>query len=89
MDQRIMQSLGRRDLNERQRKAIGKLIEKGPGGFEGGLTRRKYVAITRASEATAKRDLAELVAAGVLIPHGSGRSSAYELNPELGEAAPS
>jgi len=86
---RVWQNLGRRDLNERQRKAIGKLIEKGPGGFEGGLTRRKYVAMTRASEATAKRDLAELVSAGVLIAHGSGRSSAYELNPEFGEAASS
>jgi Fic family protein len=82
---RIWQSLGRLPLNERQRKVIGKLIEKGPGGFEGGLTRRKYVAMTRASEATAKRDLAELVSAGVLIPYGSGRSAAYQLKPEIGE----
>jgi Fic family protein len=82
---RIWQNLGRREVNDRQRKVIGKLIEKGPGGFEGGLTRRKYVAMTRASEATAKRDLAELVSAGVLVPHGSGRSVSYRLNPEMGE----
>lgn len=82
---RVWQNLGRRNLNERQRKVIGKLIEKGPGGFEGGLTRRKYVSITRASEATAKRDLTELVSAGVLIPHGGGRSVSYQLNPEMGE----
>jgi Fic family protein len=82
---RVWQNLGRLEINERQRKVIGKLIEKGPGGFEGGLTRRKYVALTRASEATAKRDLAELVSSGVLIPLGGGRSVSYQLNPEIGE----
>jgi Fic family protein len=82
---RVWQNLGRLEINERQRKVIGKLIEKGPGGFEGGLTRRKYVALTRASEATAKRDLAELVSSGVLIPLGGGRSVSYQLNPGMGE----
>jgi Fic family protein len=76
---RMWQSLAHYTLNERQRKVLGKVIEKGPGEFEGGLTRRKYVAMTRTSEATARRDLAELVEAGVLVPFGSGRSVAYEL----------
>lgn len=78
---RIWQSLARFGLNDRQRKVLGKLIEKGPGQFEGRLTRRKYVAMTRTSEATARRDLADLVEAGILIPVGSGRSAAYELSP--------
>jgi Fic family protein len=83
---RMWQELARYELNERQRKVLGKLIDKGPAGFEGGLTRRKYVAMTRASEATARRDLAELVAAGLLIPYGGGRSAAYALNGSLGGA---
>lgn len=82
---RFWQDLGRLDLNERQRKVIGKLVEKGPDGFEGGLTRKKYVGMTRVSEATAKRDLSELVSAGVLIPHGGGRSVAYQLNTDIGQ----
>ena len=84
---RVWQNLAQYDLNERQRKVFGKLIEKGPDKFEGGLTRRKYVAMTRTSEATARRDLAELVDAGLLIPYGSGRASAYKLSPTLGESA--
>ena len=83
----VWQGLARHALNERQRKVLGKLIEKGPEMFEGGLTRRKYVAMTRTSEATARRDLAELVDAGLLIPYGSGRASAYKLSPALGESA--
>lgn len=83
---RVWQNLARYALNERQCKVLGRLIEKGPERFEGGLTRRKYVAMTRTSEATARRDLAELVDAGLLIPYGSGRASAYKLNPTLGES---
>ena len=83
---RVWQRLAQHAMNERQRKVMGKLIERGPGGFEGGLSRRKYVAMTRTSEATARRDLAELVAAGLLVPFGSGRSTVYELNASLVDA---
>jgi Fic family protein len=58
---------------------LTKLVERGPDGFEGGLTRRKYVAMTGAGEATAARDLAALVAAGVLVARGRGRSVVYEI----------
>lgn len=76
----MWQNLTRYSLNERQRKVLGKVIEKGPEGFEGGLIRRKHVAMTRTSEATAPRDLADLVEAGILIPVGSGRFAAYEFS---------
>jgi len=37
----------------------------GPGGFEGGTTTRTYIGLIKNSRATAGRDLAELVGAGV------------------------
>jgi Fic family protein len=66
--------------NARQVKILDRLLQAGPGGFEGGMTTRKAAALTGASRATAQRDLAELVAAGLLRPlPGGGRSSAYEV----------
>ena len=66
-------------INARQRKALDRLLEAGPGRFEGGMTPRKYVALTRASSVTASRDLAELVRNGLLVRVGSGRSTHYDL----------
>lgn len=67
-------------LSQRQRKVVMRLLESGPGGFEGGLTNRKYVALTRASRATAQREIAALVEWGVLRPRpGGGRSASYDL----------
>ena len=77
---RFWQRLGAVELNSRQRKVLTRLVERGPDGFEGGLTRRKYVAMTGAAEATAARDLAALVAAGVLVARGRGRSVVYEIH---------
>jgi Fic family protein len=67
-------------LNERQRKALNKMLEAGPGRFEGGLTQRKYVGMTGASAATAWRDIEDLLKKG-LIDHGdaAGRSTYYNL----------
>jgi Fic family protein len=63
---RMWQEIAHLGLNERQRKAINRLFESGPGGFEGGLTNRKYIA--------------DLVAKGVLIRNpGGGRSASYSL----------
>jgi Fic family protein len=77
---RMWQEIAHLGLNERQRKAINRLFESGPGGFEGGLTNRKYVGMTRTSRETAKRDIADLVAKGVLIRNpGGGRSASYSL----------
>lgn len=65
--------------NSRQRKVLAKLLEAGPAGFEGGLTNKKYRAMTQASQVTAARDLAELVHSGALRRVGGGRSVRYEL----------
>ena len=67
------------ELNERQRKALNKLLEAGPGKFEGGMTPRKYVALSRVTSLTASRDLAELVNKGLLVRAGAGRSTHYNL----------
>jgi Fic family protein len=67
-------------LNERQRKVLNRMLEAGPGRFEGGLTPRKYVGMTRASTATATRDIADLVRKGLLAPgEGAGRATHYNL----------
>jgi Fic family protein len=68
------------NLNDRQLKAIRKMLEAGPEGFEGGMTARKYISITRASKATATRDLQELVELGALIAEGKTRSIHYSIN---------
>jgi len=67
------------ELNERQLKALNRLLDAEPGGFVGGLTNKKYASLTRASPATAQRDLADLVEKGCLIAVGGGRSARYEL----------
>lgn len=67
-------------LNERQLKAINKMLDALPEGFEGGMTAKKYMSITRASKATATRDLQELTEWGVIMPAGGGRSVHYNLN---------
>ena len=67
-------------LNERQSKAVLKMMEQGVDGFEGGMTAKKYMGITRASKATATRDLQQLYDLGVLAREGGGRSVHYHLN---------
>lgn len=66
-------------INDRQRKVLRKLLEAEPEGFKGGLNNRKYRGMTKASQATAARDLAELVKIGALRKKGGGRSVRYEL----------
>ena len=66
-------------IHERQRKALNRLLDAGPGGFQGGMTTRKYAALTRCSPVTASRDLAELARRDCLRSHGAGRSTAYEI----------
>jgi len=68
-------------LNARQSKVINRVLEAGPGGFEGGLTNRKYAGISHTSRATAQRELADLVLKGILLKKpGGGRSSSYDLD---------
>ena len=66
-------------INERQRKALNKMLEAGPGRFEGGMTAKKYQSLTGAIKITASRDLAELADAGLLVRQGAGRSTFYNL----------
>jgi Fic family protein len=70
----------REKLNERQLKAVLKVMEQGVDGFEGEMTAKKYMSITRASNATATRDLQQLYDLGVFAREGGGRSVRYHLN---------
>jgi Fic family protein len=63
-------------LNERQWKTVLRMLES-PEGFEGGMTAKKYISITKTSKATATRDLQELVDLGAFAPEGGGRSVHY------------
>jgi Fic family protein len=68
------------NLSERQRKVVNRMLDAGPGGFEGGLTTRKYLGMTRTSRATAQREIADLLAKGLLVRRpGGGRSTSYEI----------
>jgi Fic family protein len=66
-------------LNERQEKAIKRMLDEGPKGFEGGMNAKKYMSITKASKATATRDLQYLLKIGMLKVLGAGRSTSYEI----------
>jgi len=66
-------------LNERQLKVVLKMLES-PKGFEGGMSAKKYISITKTSKATATRDLQQLLELGALILKGGGRSTHYTIN---------
>lgn len=66
-------------LDERQIKAIRRMLEEGPQGFAGGMNAGKYAGITGVSKATATRDLQYLHDIGVLQRVGAGRSTRYDL----------
>ncbi|MFT4062427.1 MAG: DUF4172 domain-containing protein [Edaphocola sp.] len=67
-------------LNQRQSKAINKMFDAGTGGFEGGMTAKKYISIAKTTKATATRDLQELANHKILTQQGDGRSTHYILN---------
>jgi Fic family protein len=71
------------ELNARQTKLINRLLDAGPGGFVGGLTNKKYCGMTKASKATATRDLTDLLNRGILVRVGQKRGTRYNLNWEL------
>ena len=50
------------------------------GGFLGGMTNEKYAKITGISKATATRDLADLLAHGLLRVEGVGKATRYAVN---------
>lgn len=67
----------RETLNQRQLKALKRMLDQGHSGFEGGMSAKKYSGITGVSKATATRDLQDLVEKRILSPHGDGRSRRY------------
>lgn len=71
-------------LNERQNKVIKKLLENLPEDFQGGLSNKNYMSITKASSESAKRDLKYLLEKRILLANkGGGRSTSYRLNREF------
>ncbi|MBQ3197878.1 MAG: Fic family protein [Alistipes sp.] len=63
-------------MNERQVKVVNMLWD----GFDGKLTTSKWAKITKSSQATALRDITDLVEKGVLIiANEGGRSTNYLL----------
>jgi len=75
-------------LNDRQERALLRMLREGPDGFEGGLSARNYISITGAATATATRDLADMVALGALVRVGERRYARYHLAIPLRPVAP-
>jgi Fic family protein len=68
-------------LTERHRKVINRLLDVRKGGFEGGLTTRKYVSMAKVSRVTAFREIDHLLKIGIIKKNpGSGRSASYDLD---------
>ena len=67
------------ELNERQLRVLRRMLEEGPKGFQGGMSAKKYITMTKASKATATRDLQDLASRGIIVAIGGGRSTRYEM----------
>jgi Fic family protein len=69
-------------FNERQRLVINRLLD----GFEGKLTSSKWAKLAKVSQATAARDIDELIERGILRKDSAGgRSTSYSLVVPQGE----
>lgn len=70
-----------KELNPRQIKVLNKVLDKGVQNYEGGITKSKYVAITKASTSTASNDLRQLVKWNCIeqIKGTKGRSTRYTI----------
>ncbi len=68
-------------LNERQLKVINKVLDIGIEHFEGGLSTKKYASMTNTSIPTAKRDITQLIAYGLIhqVEGSAGRNTRYDL----------
>ena len=69
-------------LNERQIKVLNKILDIGSENFEGGISTKKYISLTKVSKATAVRDISALVEFGCIkkIEGSNGRNVRYELD---------
>ena len=73
---RFWESIAAIPLNERQRIMLNRLLD----GFEGKLTTSKWAKLTKCSQDTALRDIADLIDRGILVRGAAGgRSTSYEL----------
>jgi len=65
---------------ERQRKVLNRLLDAGPGGFEGGLSTRKYMSMTKHRARLHGARLKACFRKGYCKPYpAGGRSTAYEV----------
>ena len=64
-----------------QRRVLNKMLDAGPGSFEGGLTARKYWRSSGATAVTASRHLADLLEKGLIVraEGPGGRSTRYDM----------
>jgi Fic family protein len=69
----------RGSLNERQEKALLRMLAEGPEGFTGGLSASNYATITGAPPSTVTRDLSDLVEKGALLRTGERKATRYRL----------
>jgi Fic family protein len=69
----------RGQLNDRQDKAIARMMREGSEGFKGGLSAEKYLSITGTSRATTTRDLQDLVNKKAVVRVGNLKSTRYYL----------
>ncbi|MEY4713149.1 MAG: hypothetical protein RIS88_2599 [Pseudomonadota bacterium] len=72
-------------LTATQNKAVNKLYDAGPEGFEGGMSTEKYVNLCGVSRATAYRELKALCDLGLLTQTGVGRATRYRLREQAPE----
>lgn len=80
LDKTRMMARLQTQLNNRQKKALLRMLREGPSGFSGGLSAGNYVSITGAATATATRDLTDLVSKGALVRTGERRGTRYHLS---------
>lgn len=73
---RFWQNLVDVDISAGQRKLINRLLD----GFDGKMTSSRWANIRDCSQDTASREINDLIAKGVLLKEGVGRSTHYVIN---------
>jgi Fic family protein len=75
---RFWERHGASSINDRQRLMLNRLLD----GFEGKLTSSKWAQLVKVSQATAARDIEDLIDQGILQKDAAGgRSTSYSLVP--------
>ena len=67
-------------MNDRQLRVVKRMLENGLHGFEGKMSAKKYIKMTKTSKPTATRDLQDLVERAYSYQLGGGRSTRYEVS---------